>query len=147
MSRIEHVNPPGLPANPAFTHAVAVEGAHCTIYVGGQNAVDENEQIVGSGDIEAQTRQIFANLRCALQACGADLEHIVKWNIHVVHGQPVEPALLVFQQEWGQRAEPPAISVAFVSGLANPEFLAEIDAVAVVPLQGTSRPDRESSYD
>jgi enamine deaminase RidA (YjgF/YER057c/UK114 family) len=46
--------------------------------VGGQNAVDAGGNIVGAGDITAQTRQIFANLEAALAAAGAGLEHIVR---------------------------------------------------------------------
>jgi enamine deaminase RidA (YjgF/YER057c/UK114 family) len=133
MTPVEHINPEGLPRNPAFTQAVAVSGPHRTIYVGGQNAVDENEEIVGRGDIGAQTRQIFANLRRALEAVGAELSHVIKWNVLVVEGQPVEPAFAVFQEEWGRSSPPPVITMCFVSALAHPEFLAEIEAVAVVP--------------
>ncbi|MPZ48029.1 MAG: RidA family protein [Dehalococcoidia bacterium] len=133
MSTIQHLNPAGMAHNPAFSQAVSVAGQHKTIYVGGQDAVDAAGNIVGRGDIAAQTRQIFANLKLALAAGGADLEHIVKWNVFVVQGQDVRPGLAVFQEEWGARAEPPAISVMFVAALAHPDFLAEIDAVAVVP--------------
>jgi enamine deaminase RidA (YjgF/YER057c/UK114 family) len=133
MCPVTHLDPEGLPRNPAFTQAVAVSGPNRTLYVGGQNAVDENEEIVGRGDIEAQIRQIFANLRRALAAGGAELAHVIKWNIHVVEGQPVEPAFAVFQQEWGRSSPPPAITMCFVPALAHPDFLAEIDAVAVVP--------------
>jgi enamine deaminase RidA (YjgF/YER057c/UK114 family) len=133
MNAVEYINPEGMPVNPAFTQAVVVNGPGRTIYVGGQNAVDGTEQVVGRGDIEAQTRQIFANLRRVLRASGADLDHVVKWNIYVVAGQPIEAPFAVFQQEWGQQQPPPAVSMMFVAGLANPEFLAEIEAVAVVP--------------
>jgi enamine deaminase RidA (YjgF/YER057c/UK114 family) len=133
MKGVEHLNPEGLPRNPAFSQAVVVTGPHRTIYVGGQNAVDEHEQIVGRGDIAAQTRQIFSNLRRVLRAGGADLEHVVNWNVYVVQGEPIGPALAVFQEEWGERSQPPAISMVYVAALANPEFLAEIEAIAVVP--------------
>jgi hypothetical protein len=39
MSPVEHLNPDGLPRNPAFTQAVRVEGPGATVYVGGQNGV------------------------------------------------------------------------------------------------------------
>jgi len=42
-------------------------------------------------------------------------------------------AFEVFQTEWGQRANPPAITMAYVHSLANPDFLMELDAIAVVP--------------
>jgi enamine deaminase RidA (YjgF/YER057c/UK114 family) len=51
----------------------------------------------------------------------------------VVEGQPLEEAFAVFQRVWGQRPNPPLITVAVVSGLANPDFLAEMDGIAVVP--------------
>lgn len=130
---VQHLNPEGLFRNPAFSQAVSVSGPHRTVYVGGQNAVDAAGNIVGSGDIGAQSRQVYANLRLALAAAGADLEHVVKWTVYAVEGQPIEPGLAAFQEAWGTRQDPPAISVVFVSSLGNPEFLVEIDAIAVVP--------------
>jgi enamine deaminase RidA (YjgF/YER057c/UK114 family) len=59
----------------------------------------------------------------ALKAGGAELEHIIKWNVYLVQGQPLQPAFEVFQQIWGRRPNPSAITVMFVSGLANPDFL------------------------
>jgi len=50
-----------------------------------------------------------------------------------VQGQPLRPAFEVSQQIWGSRPNPPAISMMFVAGLANPDFLVEMDAIAVVP--------------
>jgi enamine deaminase RidA (YjgF/YER057c/UK114 family) len=132
--QVEHLNPEGLPQNPAFTNVVVVTGPVRTIYIGGQDAVDATGQIVGAGDIGAQTRQVFANIQTALEAAGAGLEHVVKWNILIVQGQPLEPGFAEFQRVWGERPNPPAITAAFVSALANPEFLVEIDAIAVVPL-------------
>lgn len=58
---------------------------------------------------------------------------LIKWNIYVVQGQPLGTGFEVFQRVWGDRPNPPAISVLFVSGLAHPDFLAEMDAIAVVP--------------
>jgi enamine deaminase RidA (YjgF/YER057c/UK114 family) len=50
-----------------------------------------------------------------------------------VKGQPIQPAFEVFQHTWGRRPNPPAITMVFVSGLANPDFLVEMDAIALVP--------------
>jgi len=133
MNTMQHLNPEGLIKNPAFTQAIVVRGPHRVVYVGGQNAVDAAGQIVGRGDIRAQAEQIFKNLETALSAAGAKLEHVAKWNIYIVQGQPAQPGFEVFRRVWGARPNPPTICVLFVAGLANPEFLAEIDAVAVVP--------------
>ena len=77
---------------------------------------------------------MFANIQTALEVAGAGLEHVVKWNILIVEGQPLEPGFAEFQRVWGERANPPVVTAAFVSALANPEFLVEMDAIAVVPL-------------
>jgi enamine deaminase RidA (YjgF/YER057c/UK114 family) len=131
---IEHLNPDGLARNPAFSQAIAVSGPHKTIYIGGQDAVDgKTGQIVGKSDLRAQTQQVFHNLRIALEAAGAGLQHIVKWTIYLVHGQDARAAFQIAQQTWGTQSNPPTISVLFVAGLAHPDFLIEIDAIAVVP--------------
>jgi enamine deaminase RidA (YjgF/YER057c/UK114 family) len=132
--QVEYLNPAGLPQNPAFTNVVIVSGPVRTIYIGGQDAVDATGQIVGVGDIAAQTEQVLANIQTALEAAGAGFEHIVKWNVLIVQGQSLQEGFAAFQRFWGQRTNPPAITAAFVSALANPEFLVEMDAIAVVPL-------------
>lgn len=131
--QVLYLNPDGLPKNPAFTNVIVVTGQVKTIYVGGQDAVDTSGIIVGKGDIKQQTKQVLANLQAALKAGGAELDHIVKWNVYVVQGQNIQSAFEVFQQLWGRRPDPPAITVVFVSGLGNPDFLVEMDAIAVVP--------------
>ncbi len=131
--QVQYINPNGLSRNPAFTNVVSVTGPAKTIYIGGQDAVDTSGAIVGKGDLKAQTEQILKNIQVALAAVGAQLEHIVKWNIYVVQGQSLQVGFEAFQRVWGNRPNPPAISVMFVAGLAHPDFLAEMDAVAVVP--------------
>ncbi|HEX2048883.1 MAG TPA: RidA family protein [Acidimicrobiales bacterium] len=130
---VEHLNPEQLPKNPAFTNVVTVTGPARTVYVGGQNGVTASGEIVGRGDIAAQMEQVFRNLEAALAAAGARLDHVVKWNVYVVEGQPLQPAFEVFQRVWGQRPNPPLITLVIVSGLAHPDLLVELEAVAVVP--------------
>ena len=133
MGEVKYVNPDGLPKNPAFTNVVTVTGPSKTVYVGGQDAVDTSGAIVGKGDLKAQTEQILKNIEIALAAGGAQLEHVIKWNIYVLQGQSLQEGFAAFQSVWGNRPNPPAISVMFVAGLAQPDFLAEMDAIAVVP--------------
>ncbi|MBN2115904.1 MAG: RidA family protein [Anaerolineales bacterium] len=131
--QVQYINPNGLPKNPAFTNVVSVTGPAKTIYIGGQDAVDPSGAIVGRGDLKAQAEQIFRNIQAALAAVGAQLEHVVKWNLYVVQGQSLQTGFEAFQRIWGNRPNPPVISVVFVAGLAHPDFLAEMDAIAVVP--------------
>jgi enamine deaminase RidA (YjgF/YER057c/UK114 family) len=133
---VEHINPDNMHKNPAFTQAIAVSGPAKTIYVGGQDAVDAAGNIVGKGDIQAQTVQVLENVQKALAAAGAGLEHVIKWNVYLVQGQPLAPGFAAFQRAWGQRSNPPTITMMYVAGLAHPDFLVEIDAVAVLPIAG-----------
>lgn len=75
----------------------------------------------------------LVSIRTAFAAAGSDLVDVVKGNVPVAAGQPLQPAREAFVKMWGTRPNPPAITVAIVSGLARPEFLVEMDAVAVVP--------------
>lgn len=134
MTSIEHLNPPELHRNPAFSQAIAVSGPHRVVYIGGQNAVDSSGKIVGVGDIRAQSEQVARNLMAALWAGGAKPEHVVKWTVYVVQGQPGHAVFEVFQRSFGALANPPTISVVFVSSLVRPEFLLEVDTIAVVPM-------------
>jgi hypothetical protein len=55
----------------------------------------------------------------ALEAGGAKLDHVVWWNVHVVQGPSPMPTFEVFQRVWGDRRDPPLITVLLVSGLAQ----------------------------
>lgn len=131
---VEYLNPDGLVRSPAFTNVAVVAGAVKTIYIGGQDAVTADGQLVGKGDLGAQTTQIVRNLETALAAAGASLEHLVKLTILIVEGQDALVGFRAWQEIWGDRPNPPLITTAFVAGLAQPDWLAEIDAIAVVPV-------------
>ena len=59
---VDFLNPDGLARNPAFTNVAVVSGAVRTIYIGGQDAITADGEIVGKGDLAAQTAQILANI-------------------------------------------------------------------------------------
>ena len=131
--RVEFLNPDGLHRNPAFSNVAVVSGSVRTIYIGGQDAVDAQGNIVGIGDIAAQTEQVLRNLRTALAAADAGPEHVVKWNVLIVEGQDFASGYAAFQRVWGDPPNPPVITAVVVKGLAHPDFLVEMDAIAVVP--------------
>ncbi len=132
MATVTHINPESMHANPAFTQAVRVPAGHDLVVVGGQNGVDAAGGVVGD-DIASQTRQALSNLLTCLEAAGAQPEHVVKWSILLVEGVDLQEGFGAFMEVWGQRPNPPAITSAFVSGLAVPGALVEIEAFAAVP--------------
>jgi enamine deaminase RidA (YjgF/YER057c/UK114 family) len=130
---IEHLNPGGLHKNPAYSQAVAVAGPVKTVYVGGQNAVDAEGNLVGRGDLKAQSVRALRNVEAAVIEAGGRLDHVVKWNVFIVQGQPIPPGFEAFREVWPAGAEPPVVTVAMVGGLGNPDYLVEIEAIAVIP--------------
>lgn len=131
MTTVTRLQPAGLPKNPAFAPGVSVAGPARTIYVGGQNGVRADGTIAGD-DAGSQTRQALENLSHVLAEAGAELVDVVYWRIALVDGASLPAGFAAFQEVWGGRGEPPAISVDVVAGLAHPSFLVEITAIAVL---------------
>lgn len=131
--KVQYINPDGLSKNPAFSQVVTTQGKGKTIYIGGQDAVNAQREIVGKGDMSVQTEQVMKNLQTALSACGATFENLVKLTIYIVQGQDISRGFQASQKFLGNLKNPPAISGLFVPALANPDFLVEIDAIAFIP--------------
>ncbi|MEM7106772.1 MAG: RidA family protein [Bacteroidota bacterium] len=131
-NKTEYINPKGLLKNPAFSQIVITRGSGKTIYVGGQNAVDKNAELVGKNDIAAQTEQVMKNLATALKSSGANFKDLVKLNIYMVQGQDLKKGFEVSQKFLKEVSKPPIVTVLFVAGLVNPDYLIEIDATAFV---------------
>ncbi len=128
----QFINPEGLLRPGAYTPAIRVSGG-TTVYVSGQVSQDAQGNVVGKGDLRAQTEQVYKNLGIALAGAGATFADVVKLNVYVVGYQPEHRALLQsVREKHVSRDNPPASTLIGVQALARPEFLVEIEAVAVV---------------
>jgi enamine deaminase RidA (YjgF/YER057c/UK114 family) len=129
----EHKNPQGLSTPRGYSHVVAASGGR-TVYVAGQVAFNAQGEIVGKGDLRAQARQVYENLRLALAGAGASFKDVVKLNTYVVGFKPEDlPALREVRGEALKDVmAPPASTLVGVQALANPDFLIEVEAIAVV---------------
>ncbi len=130
---ISIINPENMVKPRGYSHAVSVSGAHKTIYIGGQDAIDEAGRLVGPNDLMEQTRQALANIEKVLEKAGAKLGDVIKLGIHIKQGRNPLEGFQAFQAKWGDNPRFPAITVLFVAELGRPDWLVEIDAVAVVP--------------
>ena len=129
-SSIEFLNPDELLKNPAFSQAVITKGNGSTIYIGGQNAITKDQQITGKGDIAVQTAHALKNVETALRAAGANVDELIKLTIYIVQGQDLRKGFEGAQSFLKKLNNPPVISGIVVAGLANPDYLVEIEAVA-----------------
>jgi enamine deaminase RidA (YjgF/YER057c/UK114 family) len=130
--KIDYINPDNMAKPRGYSHAISVSGNHKTIYIGGQNAINENGNLVGKDNFKEQTEQVLTNIEKILEKSGAKLENIIKFNIHILQGQNPQEGFQIFQKKYGQTQNFPAITVLFVAGLGNHDWLVEIDAIAVV---------------
>lgn len=128
---VQFVNPPTLPPAPGYTQVV-ISPAGRAVYISGQVALDASGAIVGTGDFQAQARQVFENLKAALAAGGASFADVVKITIFVLDMANL-PALREIRDEYVNTERPPASTAVQVSRLAREEFLLEIEAVAALP--------------
>lgn len=100
-----------------------------TIYVSGQIAYDSNGKLVGEGDMKAQTRQVFDNIKSVLESAGSGLKDIVNINTYITDGSKFMDMLAVRGEIFGN--DPPASTAVVVAALAFPALLIEVEAIAI----------------
>lgn len=124
-----HIRPEGSPPAHGYSHAVSAAGR--LIVVSGQVPLDAEGELVGPGDAEAQTRQVFTNIATALAAAGASMADVVKLGYFLTDLADL-PTVRRVREEFISLEAPPASTLVQVSGLVNPAFRVEIEALAVV---------------
>lgn len=132
MTEIQLLRPEGLVVSPAFSHVAIVPPGATTVYVGGQNAVDQSGQIVGGDDVAAQTRRVMENVTTALAAAGAGIKDLVSVSVFLVEGTDVQAAYAAAAETLGSVQTPPLVSAALVAALGVPGALVEVSAVAAL---------------
>ncbi len=130
MSEIQVLRPAGLVQSPAFSHVAIVPPGATTVLVGGQNAVDEQGQLVGGDDVAAQTSRTMENVVTALAAAGLEVEHLVSVTVTLVAGVDVQAAYAAAGPFLAGANPPPLVSAALVSALGVPGALVEVSGVA-----------------
>lgn len=130
---VEYINPAGMHKSPVYSQGIILPANARLLLIGGQNAVNEKGEIVGKGDVVAQTRQALDNLQKVLATAGGRLEDLVRTTIIMQQDIDLGAAFGVWMGAWGQRPNPPTVTGFRVPGLANPDFLIEIEAQAVLP--------------
>lgn len=132
MSTIDYPHAEGIAPSPAYSHVAVASGTR-TIYLAGQVSLDSQGALVGAGDLAAQTTQALRNVGLALAAAGASFADVVKITTYVVDYRPeMRPIIGQARAPFFAGRPPPASTLVGVSALAAPEWLIEIEAIAVV---------------
>jgi enamine deaminase RidA (YjgF/YER057c/UK114 family) len=128
--RKKHNNPDSVHPPTGYTHVVEVQPGRVA-YISGQVALNKAGELVGEGDIVAQTRQVFENIGSALDALGADFSDVVKLNYYAVDVARLAEIRAVRNEFL--KTPPPASTFVVVKGLVRPELLIEIEATVALP--------------
>jgi enamine deaminase RidA (YjgF/YER057c/UK114 family) len=127
--RLRYLNPETLHGPTGYTHVVEMQPGQIA-YISGQVALNKDGELVGEGDIVAQTRQVFENLKNALEAMNATFTDVVKLTYYALDAARLSEIREVRNQ---YISNPPASTFVVVKGLARPELLIEIEAVVALP--------------
>ena len=129
----EIFSPATLPPPVGYSHVAKVNKG-TLVYLAGQVSSDASGKLVGDGNFEAQAEQVFRNLGLGLEAAGATMADIVKLNVYIVAevDQAEVPKLRTIRDRHVDTAKPPASTLVFVTRLARPGWLIEIEAIAAI---------------
>jgi len=130
----EYINPDSLfPSLPHGFSQIVVASGKRMVFISGQTAWDERKNIVGGDSVLEQARQAFRNLEKAMKEAGGTLDDVVALRIYVADYQAeCGTAIGIALREFFSTQNPPASTWIGVSALADPEFLIEIEATAVL---------------
>ncbi len=128
MPSQQYLNPDTMSRPRGYTQVVKVQN---TVYIAGQVGVGQDGNVVGKSDPEAQARQVWRNIEAAVKSVGGTLQNIVKTTTYVTN---IEYAAAVrkVREEMYRSSSPPTSTLLVVAGLASPDFMMEIEAIAVV---------------
>jgi enamine deaminase RidA (YjgF/YER057c/UK114 family) len=129
--KINLLQPAGLVQSPAFSHVAVLPAGATTIYVGGQNGVDDTGSVV-SPDIAEQSVRAIDNASIALEAAGASLSDVVQWTVLIDANADLRAAYGAIAPRLARADAPPLVTAALVAGLGVPGALIEVSAIAAV---------------
>ena len=122
------VKPAGISVSPFFSPAIQTGQF---LYVSGQAALDDQRNVVGTGDTAQQAEYVMQRIKTIVEAAGASLNDVVKTTTFLTAGADYAAYNSVRSRHFPQ--DPPASSTVIVAALLHPDLLLEIEAVAVIP--------------
>ena len=126
-------NPDTIAKPTGYSHVAEINEGRI-IYIAGQVALDRSGNLVGKDDFRAQTQQVFENLKAAVEAAGGDFKSVVKLNYYCAESVDAAqlPVMREIRDKYVNIANPPVSTLVFVKRLVRPEWMLEVEAVAVV---------------
>jgi 2-iminobutanoate/2-iminopropanoate deaminase len=130
MATLEKLSARGVYDPPGYSQAVKVTGAQTILFLAGQVAYDKDGGAAHPGDFKAQARQVFSSVKALVEAGGGTLANVVKITTYVTDVRHRPEFRTLRDEFFGPRG--PASTMVEVSKLAHPDYLIEIEAIAIV---------------
>jgi 2-iminobutanoate/2-iminopropanoate deaminase len=131
-TNVRHSNPPGLTQPPAYSQVVEINGPHRVVYIAGQTGVDASGK--AAPGFRAQATQAFTNIKTALASVGGSMDHVVRLTTYLTDIQQDADAYREVRASFlPNKSALPASTLLQVVRLADPAYLIEVDAVAILP--------------
>jgi enamine deaminase RidA (YjgF/YER057c/UK114 family) len=132
VNPLRYSNPDGMTKPTAYSQVVEVNGPHRIIFIAGQTGVDAGGK--AAQGFRAQAMQVFENIKTALNSVGGDFEHVVKITTYLTDiEQNADAYREVRASFFANKATLPASTLLRITRLANPSYLIEVEAMAVLP--------------
>ncbi len=130
MVKIEKYSATGVYDPPGYSQAIKVTGAQTILFLAGQVAYEKDGSVKHRGDFTGQARAVFTAVKALIEAGGGTLANVVKITTYVIDAR-YRPEFRVVREEFFG-AKGPASTLIEVSALAHPDYLIEVEAIAVV---------------
>ena len=118
-----------------FSQAIAIEAKGKLVFISGMTSRRADGTIAGIGDIEAQTRQVCENIKSAVEAAGGTMDDICRVDVYVRNMEHFDRIHKVRREFF--KAPAPASTMVEVTKMVSPDYLIEINAIAVVGNSGS----------
>ena len=113
-----------------FSQATMIEARGKLVFISGMTSRRADGSIAGIGDIEAQTKQVCENLKSAVEAAGGNMDDIVRVDVYVRNMEHFDKIHKVRREYF--KAPAPASTMVEICKMTSPDYLIEINAIAVV---------------
>ncbi len=130
MAKLEKFCAPGVHDPSGYSQAVKVTGAQTLLFLAGQVAYDKDGGVAHPGDFKAQARRVFEMVKAHVEAGGGTLANVVKLNTYVTDVRHRADFRVLRDEFFGPKG--PASTMVEVSALAHPDYLIEIEAIAII---------------
>jgi len=131
-TNVRHSNPPGMTQPAAYSQVVEISGPHRLVFVAGQTGVDASGK--AAQGFRAQAMQAFTNIKTALASVGGSMDHVVRLTTYLTDIQQDADAYREVRAAFlPNKSALPASTLLQVVRLADPSYLIEVDAIAILP--------------